>query len=426
MKINRYPQIGEVMLEKHLENGLAVFLFPKPDFGKSFAFFATNYGGMDTRFSFRGQWQDTPMGVAHFLEHKMFDTKDGNALQVLSGNGASPNAFTGSALTGYYFEGSEGFYENLETLLSFVSIPYFTQESVEKEQGIIGQEIRMIQDNPNWQVYMGLMSALYENHTARNSVAGTQESIAQISAETLYHCHEAFYRPSNMVLCIAGDVEPEKVLDLVEKILPQKESEPPLRDHGGEEPETACEAQRLYDMEVSTPIFQLGVKLTPPAEGAESLRQRLLGELLCEALVGSSSPLYEKLYARGLINNSFFCGYETYPGCAFLIAGGESKDPKTLEEEISREARRLCREGIDPDLFRRLKKAAYGSQVRALNSFEHLCVEQARAYFAGEELWLFPQIYATIEKEDVEAALGAWITPERTALSVVRPKGARA
>ena len=178
-----------------LPNGLQICVVPKPEHAKKYAFFATRYGGMDTRFCLDGKWLDTPAGIAHYLEHKMFDTKEGNALQELAKNGAEPNAFTSNAMTGYYFDSTEHFEENLEILLSFVSIPYFTEESVAKEQGIIGQEIRMIEDNPDWQLYTRMMQALYQKSTARTSIAGTVESISHITAETLYDCHKAFYNP---------------------------------------------------------------------------------------------------------------------------------------------------------------------------------------------------------------------------------------
>lgn len=421
-----YEPIKETVWSETLPNGLKIYIFTKEGYSKNFAFFATNYGGMDTRFYYDRAWRDTPMGVAHFLEHKMFDTKDGNALQILSANGASPNAFTGAALTGYYFEGTGGFAENLKTLLAFVSEPYFTKESVDKEQGIIGQEIQMIEDNPNWQVYMRLMAALYRDYPVRNSVAGSIDSIAQITDETLYQCHAAFYQPSNMVLCVAGDVNPKQVLDAAKEIFPQKGKEPIARDYGKPERPQVNEQDTTLAMEVSTPIFQLGFKLMPAEDGRERLRQKLLGELTCETWMGTSSPLYARLYEEGLINQSFFCGYEAYPGAAFLIAGGESRDPAALREAILKEAERLASDGVEEELFKRLKKAAYGNQVRALNSFEYLCVEQARAYFAEEDLWIFPQIYDTIQKEDVEKALRNWIDNDRTALSVVTPKGAGA
>ena len=417
-----FARVGEQMYHEKLENGLNVFVFPKPDFQRGYAFFATNYGGMDMRFCLNGEWHDTPAGVAHFLEHKMFDTQEGNALQDLAANGASPNAFTSSAITGYYFESTEKFEENLKILLSFVSVPWFTQESVAKEQGIIGQEIQMIEDDPSWQVFMNLLQALYEHNPIRVSVAGSRESISHITADTLYACHKAFYNPANMVLCVAGDVDPERVVQIAREVLPAQGGSAIQRDYGPQEPPHAAQALRAVRMEVSTPLFQLGFKADPAPRGQERLRRQLTGTLLMEALCGSSSPLYARLYREGLINQSFGVGYEAYPGCAFLAAGGESRDPEAVRDAILAEAARLGREGIDPALFERLKKAAYGAMVRSLNSFENVCVEQAQGYFAGVDYLDFPAVFNAIGREDVEEALRAWCAPERAALSVVRPK----
>jgi predicted Zn-dependent peptidase len=420
----RYPRVGEKLYHQVLDNGLHIYVDPKPEFGKSYAFFATSYGGMDVRFQLDGQWHDTPEGVAHFLEHKMFDTQDGNALQDLAAAGASPNAFTSNAITGYYFECTQRFEENLRTLLSFVSVPWFTPESVDKEQGIIGQEIRMVDDDPNWRVYQNLVNCLYENHAIRISVIGTQQSIAQITDQTLYACHKAFYHPSNMVLCVAGNVDAQRVVDIAREILPTGPGARIGRDHGGPEPETAACSQAELAMAVSTPIFLLGFKAPPPPEkGEERLRQALVGELACEALMGTSSALYADLYERGLVNKSFSCEYADYPGCAFLCAGGESPDPQAVRQAVLDAAKVMGERGIDEGLWRRLKKAAYGSRVRSLNSFEHICVELAQAHFAGEDYFSFPQVYDQIGKEDVEGCIRAWVTPERAALSVVRPQG---
>ena len=421
MEQKQYTRVGESLWQEKLDNGLTVFVNPRPGFQKSFAFFATNYGGMDMRFSLDGAWQDTPAGVAHFLEHKMFDTQDGNALQDLAANGASPNAFTSSAITGYYFECTEKFEENLKILLSFVSIPWFTQESVDKEQGIIGQEIQMIEDDPEWQVFMNLLAGLYEHHPIRVSVAGSRESISHITADTLYACHKAFYNPSNMVLCVSGNVDPERVCAIAREILP-KEGNPPIqRDYGPEEPATAAESLRERKMAVSTPIFQLGFKADTAPMGQERLRRQLIGTLAMEVLCGSSSSLYAKLYREGLINQKFGCGYEAYPGCAFLYAGGESKDPQAVKDALLAEAERLGREGVDAALFQRLKKASYGSMVCALNSEEQVCIEQAQGYFAGVDYLDFPAVFDTVAQADVEEALRTWCTAERSALAVVRP-----
>ena len=423
MVCKEYPQIGESLYHAELENGLHVYVDVRPEFSKSFAFFATNYGGMDMRFFADGAWRDTPAGVAHFLEHKMFDTKDGNALQILAANGASPNAFTSTAITGYYFESTQKFEENLRVLLSFVSEPYFTPESVDKEQGIIGQEIRMVEDDPENQVYYGLMESLYQYSPARVSVAGTVESIAQITADTLYACHAAFYVPGNMALCVCGNVDPEQVCAIAREVLPQGGARDIPRDYGPQEPQGAFQPEKVQQMAVSTPIFQLGWKADPAPKGEEHLRQQFLGELSCEAVLGTSSPLYARLYAQGLINQSFSYSYEDYPGCAILAAGGESRDPRAVREAVAAEIARIGAEGLDEALFQRLKKGAYGAKVRALNSFEHVCVSLAQSHFAGEELFRFPEVFAAIGRADVEGAIRRWMTPERTALSIVDPKG---
>lgn len=419
----QFAQVGETMYHEKLENGLNVFVFPKPEFQKGYAFFATNYGGMDMRFCLDGEWHNTPAGVAHYLEHKMFDTEEGNALQDLAANGASPNAFTSNAITGYYFDSTEKFEDNLRILLSFVSVPWFTKESVDKEQGIIGQEIGMIEDDPDWKVFMNLMAALYKNHPVRVSVAGSVESISHITAGTLYACHKAFYDPANMVLCVAGPVEPDRICEVAREILPKEAGPIAVKDYGEKEGPEAAQALVEERMEVSAPLFQLGYKGDAPINGEERLRQQLVGELALEVLLGSSTPLYAKLYREGLINQEFSYGYECYPGCAFLAAGGESKNPEAVRMAVADEAARIGREGVDPKLWERVKKGVYGNKVRGLNSFENLCIGQAQAFFAGSNFLRFAEVFDTITKKEAEELIENWVRPERTALSVVRAKG---
>ena len=417
-----FTRVGEQMYHEKLENGLNVFVFPKPEHQKGYAFFATNYGGMDMRFCLDGEWHDTPAGVAHYLEHKMFDTQDGNALQELAANGASPNAFTSNAITGYYFESTEKFEENLKILLSFVSVPYFTQESVDKEQGIIGQEIRMYEDDPDWEVYLNLMNAMYRSHPVKENVAGSVESISHITADTLYACHKAFYDPANMVLCVAGNVDPQHICAVAREILPKQPGPIALKDYGEKEPDRVVRGSVEKEMAVSTPLFQLGYKGDAPQRGEEGLRQELVGELALEALLGSSTSLYARLYRQGLINQKFSYGYDSYPGCAFLCAGGESPAPDAVRRAVAEEAGRIGREGIDGKLWERIKKGVYGGKVRGLNSFENLCVGQAQAFFAGVDYLRFADLFGCITKEEAEDLIARWVTPERTALSVIRPK----
>ena len=417
-----FARVGETMYHEKLANGLNVFVFPKPEFQKGYAFFATNYGGMDMRFCLNGEWHDTPAGVAHYLEHKMFDTQEGNALQELAANGASPNAFTSNDITGYYFDSTEKFEENLRILLSFVSVPWFTQESVDKERGIIGQEIGMIEDDPDWKVYINLMAALYRRHPIRVSVAGSVESIAKITPETLYACHKAFYDPANMVLCVAGPVEPERICGVAREILPGQAGPIAAKDYGEKEEPEAAQTLIEERMEVSAPLFQLGYKGDALVNGEARLRQQLVGELALEALLGNSTPLYARLYREGLINQSFAYGYESSPGCAFLMAGGESRDPEAVRAAVAEEAGRIGRDGVDRQLWERVKKGVYGNKVRGLNSFENLCVGQAQSFFAGTDFLRFSEVFDSIAKEEAEELIADWVTEERTALSVVRAK----
>ena len=420
MKQSFYNRIGESVYSQRLSNGLQVCVVPKPGYAKKYAFFATRYGGMDTRFCLNGKWLDTPAGIAHYLEHKMFDTKEGNALQELAKNGAEPNAFTSNAMTGYYFDSTDHFEENLEILLSFVSIPYFTEESVAKEQGIIGQEIRMIEDNPDWQIYTRMLECLYSRSPARTSIAGTVESISHITAETLYDCHKAFYTPSNMILTVVGDVDPVHVVDLAKRILPREGGPVIPRDYG-DEPETIAQAETSRTMEVSCPQFLAGFKCRPAGDGEDYMRLAVIGDIACDILLGDSSPLYLRLYDQGLINTSFGGSFEMMPGIAYLYAGGDSKDARTVAAEIQKEADRLVREGIDEAFYQQVTRASFGSNLRGLNSFENIAVSLTEGYFHGYDPFRFPEVFDSITKEDVTAFLRDNIRAERMVLSEIVP-----
>ena len=424
MEKKLYERIGEEVFHTTLPNGLPVYIVPKKDFLRKYALFATRYGGMDMRFEKDGQWLDTPAGIAHYLEHKMFDTEEGNALQELAKNGAEPNAFTSNAITCYYFDATEKFYESLEILLSFVSVPYFTDESVQKEQGIIGQEIGMIEDNPEWQVYKQLMQALYHTSPARTPVAGSVESISHITAQTLYDCHKAFYTPANMCLVVVGDVKPERIIAAANQILPAKSGPLIRRDYGAEEELTAAEHFVTAATEVSMPTFLVGFKCPPQHGGEEQHRFTAIGELACDVLMGESSPLYARLYAEGLINGSFGAAFDLLPGASYVYAGGDSKDPQAVAEAILAEARRLVSEGVDGDYYRRVVNANFGAALKALNSFESIAVSMAEGCFQGYDPYRFPEVYDSITVEDVLDFLRRNMTRDHMALSVITPKEA--
>lgn len=285
-----------------LPNGLRVRVLCKPDFQRSYAVFATCYGGADRRFRVGDTWTDTPAGVAHYLEHKLFDMPDGSdALLTLSENGADPNAFTSTNMTAYYFSCTDGFEENLRTLLRFVSTPYFTDASVAKEQGIIAQEIRMGEDDPDRAVWRNLMRCLLARDGARDAVAGTVESIAEITPETLYACHRAFYAPSNMVLCAVCRDTPERVAAIAAEILPPECSPVPAADHGEPEDMTPADARMRVELAVSAPQMLLGAKFRPAEKGEARLRQTLTAELALQAAFGEATAFYNDLYRAGLL-----------------------------------------------------------------------------------------------------------------------------
>lgn len=417
-----YPALRETVYHCVLPNGLNIYVDVRRSYSRQFAFFAARGGGMDLRF--RGEdasWVDVPAGTAHFVEHKVFDTKDGSAIQLMAANGADPNAYTAPSLTGYCFESVQGFEENLRALLSFVVEPWFTRDGVEKEKGIITQELRMEEDDPDSEVYCQLMEAMYVHHPIRTRVMGTVESISGMTPETLFQFHRAFYRPGNMVLCAAGNLDPVRVAEIAGQALPDERVSAAQVDLG--QPEPAQPGRRYVEriMPVSIPLFEIGFK-GAPAPGGEQLRQRLLAGLVCDALFSASAPLYSRLYEQGLINGSFDSGYDEAPGCACLIAGGESRDPERVLAEVLKEAARLARDGNDPELWERLKKAAYGSMVRQLNSLEDICVELAQSHFEGEEFFRFPECFQSIERADGEALIRQWCVEERAVLSVIRPE----
>ncbi len=423
MKTINYEQLGEICHEQKLSNGLMLRVIPKPGFARKYAFFATNYGSIHTHYALNGETFASPEGVAHYLEHKTFDMADGNAMQIFAQRGASPNAFTSYSMTAYYFDCTEQFEENLRLLLKFVSTPYYTEESVEKERGIIEQEIRMYEDNAESRVYETLFACLYDRHPIRVPIAGTVESIQNITAQTLNDCHRAFYDPCNMMLCVVGDVDPECVLRAAQEVLPAQPGCVPEKDYGLPESLTPAKKRSELTMEISMPTFAVGFKCTPAPSGMESMRQEFVGDLASEVLMGESSELYQLLYEEGLIDADFSCGYESVSGAAMLTAGGDSRDPEAVCRAILEQAQRLQENGIDEALFERLKKSSLGRRLRDLDSFESICYRQCAYYFDGCDYFSFPEIYGGIQKDDVLSFLKAAVREEQMAISVIYPKG---
>ena len=422
MQTVHFPALGEEYFQKTLKNGLHLRVIPKPGFAKKYAFLALNYGAIDTDFRLSGENHMTPDGVAHFLEHKMFDMPYGDAMSRFADLGGSPNAFTSHTMTAYYVECTEKLEENLQTLLEFVFTPYFTQKSVDKEQGIIAQEIRMYRDSADSQVYDNLFSAMYAHHPIRVPIAGTEDSIREITAKTLELCHRAFYTPANAMLCVIGDVSAAEVLDWTERYLTAPAGEKARSHYGKVEGKTPVRQRTEDAMEVAMPTFMAGFKDVPPLPGRPSMKKEFVGDLTADLLLGASAPLYSRLYEEGLIESSFSAGYEGMKGVSLFTFGGDSRQPDAVVERVLQETRRIQKEGIDPELFGRLKKATVGRKLRELDSFESTCFRMCAYFFEGSEYYDFYDVMQSVTQEDVQAYIAACLRPEQMALSVIRPQ----
>lgn len=401
-------------------SGLRIFVYPKEGSNSTYAIFGTRYGSIDTSFR-RSDEQESctvPEGIAHFLEHKLFESEDGDAFARYAKTGASANAYTSFDMTCYLFSCTDQVYESLEILLDFVQSPYFTEHTVQKEQGIIGQEIRMYDDDPQWRVLFNLLGALYHKHPVKIDIAGTVESIAQITPDYLYRCYNTFYNLNNMALCVAGNIDPEKVLEMCDKML--KPCEPVEVDRiFEEEPNEVVQKKVEQSLSVAVPLFQLGFKEPARRRTVQELAQT---DVLLELMASDSSPLFRRLLDANLVNTSSFSSeYFEGPGYAAVIFAGESKDPEAVAKEIREEADRLRREGIPQDAFERAKKAVYGRNVAALNSAEAIANAMISLTFAERELFSYIDALASIKLEDVQKRLEEQILSQYSALSVISP-----
>lgn len=411
-------EIGEAYVKATLDNGLKVYILEKPQYKSSYALFGTKYGSIDTIFSVNGKETAVPEGIAHFLEHKLFESEDGDAFTKYAKTGAYANAFTSFDKTCYLFSCSDRFYENLKILLDFVQSPYFTEATVNKEQGIIGQEIRMYDDSPAWRVMFNMLMAMYHNHPVRIDIAGTVESIAKIDYNLLYDCYNTFYNPSNMFICIAGNVDADACLKQIKSSIKPSEPHEIIRIKP-EEPETVVKNYTEQVLEVAQPMFCFGFKEKVSEE--ISLKDKIITSLLLNIISGDASPLYKELINKGLINDDFenehFCG----DGYSALIFEGESSDPKSVADAIKAEVERLKTDGIDKKLFNAVRSGMYGSAIRLFNNVESIAMQLVEC--AMSDCGLFDEIkyLKAVTLEDVQKKLSQ-LDCDNTVLSVINPK----
>ena len=426
MKINtiHYDKAGEVLYEYEHSSGLKAFVIPRRGYSKKYATFSTHYGSVDNEFIIPGESKPTrvPDGIAHFLEHKLFEQKDGSVMDKFSKLGSNPNAYTSFNQTVYLFSCTDRFEDNFELLLNYVQNPWITEESVEKEKGIIGQEIMMYQDDPGWRAFFNLLGALYSQNPVRIDIAGTAESISRIDREALYKCYHTFYHPSNMVILVVGDVDPQGVFNQVEKALEKTDKRPQIERVLPQEPDKIRKNYTEQSLAVSMPIFQMGYRDNYKAnDGIELLKREVAVKLLLDMLIGRSSVLYEELYGEGLLNASFEFDFTIEKGYAFSVLGGESPDPVKVRDRFCRTVDVKMKQGLDRETYDRLIRAMLGRYMRQFNSVERISHSFISVYFKGVNMFDYLEVYDKITFEYISEVFKEHFNQDNIALSIIKP-----
>ncbi|MCU9593027.1 insulinase family protein [Caldibacillus thermolactis] len=428
MKRIEFKQLDEELYFEKLDNGLDVYCLPKRGFNKTFITFTTKYGSVDNHFMPLGSnaFIQVPDGIAHFLEHKMFEKEDGDVFQTFTKQGASANAFTSFTRTAYLFSATNNIYENLKTLIDMVQVPYFTEQTVEKEKGIIGQEIQMYNDNPDWRLYFGTIENMYHNHPVKIDIAGTIESIADITSELLYECYHTFYHPSNMLLFVVGPVDPKAIIDMIRKdqaARPFKDL-PEIQRRFDDEPENVRENGKILKMNVQTPKCMVGMKGNfINQQGDEMLKTELAVQLLLDLLFSRSSNNYRDLYDQGLIDDTFSYDYTQEETFSFALVGGDTTDPDQLESVIKKVLLKAkTHENLSEQALERMKKNKIGSFLRALNSPEFIANQFTRYAFNEMDLFRVVPILEEITFDDVKNVASSLISEDRLTVCKILPK----
>ncbi|MEG0338655.1 MAG: pitrilysin family protein [Oscillospiraceae bacterium] len=401
-----------------LDNGLVILLHEMPEFSGVHAIFATNFGSIDREFTLNGKHYELPAGVAHFLEHKMFENEDGDAFEKYAKTGANANAYTGFDKTSYIFQTTDNVDESMDILLNFVTNPYFTEQTVKKEQGIIGQEIGMYDDAPDWRMMFALLECLYSKHPIRDDIAGSVESISKITPELLYACTDAFYRTDNMVLSVAGNITEERVLSACKRANIKAKSGDVTKGECKESTEVN-EKSREIKMSVSRPILGIGFKEIPSEK--DICKQDMLCDVLNELIVGEMTPLYRKLYDEGLIDDSFGGEYLSLKGALCFMFSGETCQPEKVRELLLAEISRLRTEGVDEEIFTLCKNMLYGVLVANLENADDFAVGMVSSYFKGYTLASEIETLAAITLDEINDLLQRVMCEKRSATVIIKP-----
>jgi predicted Zn-dependent peptidase len=422
-----FDQLEETLYYEKLDNGLDVYILPKKGFSKTFVTFTTKYGSIDRSFVPLGEEEaiTVPDGIAHFLEHKMFEKEDGDVFQKFSQFGASANAFTSFTRTAYLFSATDHIEESTNTLLDFVQQPYFTEQTVNKEKGIIGQEIQMYDDQPDWRVYFGSIENLYHNHPVKIDIAGTVESIDGITAEHLYTCYNTFYHPSNMLLFAIGNVEPEDMMQTIRDNQNAKTFAPvtPIERLFDEEPTAVAVADRKLQMDVQKPKAYVSFKAREVnLQGREMMKHELAIELALDLLYGRSSTFYETIYQNGWIDESYSYDFSLEKGFGFAMVGSDTAHPEELlaavKDVMNQAAVELPFTQQDLD---RVKRRKIGFTLRALNSIEFIANQFTRYKFNDMNLFDIVPVIEELTVADVKEALASITGDTQQSTFVIEP-----
>lgn len=422
MQVIENLKVKEKLYIEKLKNGLTVMIIPKPGIQKKYVIWGTNYGSNDNKFIVPGEEKVTevPNGVAHFLEHKLFEQENGtNSLDTLTALGVNANAYTTNDHTAYLFECTDNFYEALDELMDYVQHPYFTDENVEKEKGIIGQEIMMYDDYPDWQVYLNAMKAMYHENPIKIDITGTIETISHIDKEILYKCYKTFYNPSNMALVVAGDFKPEEILQEIKNRLVENENQGEIKRIYTEEDESIVQEKIEKNFEVSRPLFTIGIKDNPNKQ-EEIVKKHIAIEILMNLILGRSSDLYKKLYNEGIISGQPSLDYEFGQTYAHVLITGQSTDPEKIYQEFKIKVRQLKEQGVNEKDFERIKKLIYGGYVKEYNDIQDISRMFLADYFKGINSFDYLEEIEGINIKYLSQILIDIFKEEKMILSVVR------
>ena len=421
------PQNNQTLLEKTvadqwqtLPSGLTVLVRPMPGYSSTHVIYATKFGSIDRDFCLNGQTVHLPAGVAHFLEHKMFEDEDGDAFAKYAKTGANANAFTSLDRTCYLFTATQQLDESLDVLLGMVGHPYFTEQTIAKEQGIIGQEIKMYDDSPDWRLITGLFECLYHSHPIRSDIAGTVESIAELTPQMLYSCTRGFYAPSNMVLSVAGKITLAQAVDACKRnglyrARAPHEVEWDIPAQTGPLPHK----EAFFTMPVTKPCFGVAYREEPLAEG--DLKRELLLDMLGDLVVGGLTKLYRRLYDEALVNPEFSGDFIAVRGACTVAFTGESDTPRQVVDLLQEEIERMRREGVDPEVFMLVKNQMYGELLGDVEAVDDAAEEAAAACLKGRTLADEIAALAALTVEDANALLQTALREENRAYVQIDP-----